>query len=195
MRLKNNGFSLVELLIVIGIMAVLLSIIAPMLLGNIEKGRKQKDLSNARTIMDLMKYSYADGSISFKENQGESAVWVFVTRNKAQFYANGSDKFPKINGVSDYRAQNEFKNLLKEYGIDGDSLKVNVTDVKDTGTAGTDKGWNWYCVYIRSDGEVGIASGPGDAGEDYISGWGSFKAKILNWSDKENSAMAREIAY
>lgn len=45
-RLGNKGFSLVELIVVIAIMAVLVGVLAPTLIGNIEKSRESKDVQN-----------------------------------------------------------------------------------------------------------------------------------------------------
>ena len=47
---NNKGFSLVELIVVIAIMAVLVGVLAPTLIGNIEKSRESKDLQNLDTI-------------------------------------------------------------------------------------------------------------------------------------------------
>lgn len=194
-ELLNKGFSLVELIIAFAIMAVLISIIAPVLLSNVENSRKSKDLYNAKTMINVFKVAYANGEIKFNEGNGQSAVWVFVTREKAYFYANGAAKFPTIKGVNDATVGAAFKELMDDYGVDGDSLVVNDYDVTDTGAAGTDEGWNWYCVYLLSDGKVGAVSGPGNAPEDYLASWGNFRGRILNWADRGKSAMARQIAY
>ena len=47
---NNKGFSLVELIVVIAIMAVLVGVLAPTLIGNIEKSRESKDLQNLDSI-------------------------------------------------------------------------------------------------------------------------------------------------
>lgn len=47
---NNKGFSLVELLVVIAIMVVLVGVIAPSLLSNIEKTRESKDIQALDTI-------------------------------------------------------------------------------------------------------------------------------------------------
>lgn len=49
-RLGNKGFSLVELIVVIAIMAVLVGVLAPTLIKNVEKSRKSKDEQNLDTI-------------------------------------------------------------------------------------------------------------------------------------------------
>lgn len=46
----NKGFSLVELLVVIAIMVVLVGVIAPSLLSNIEKAREAKDIQALDTL-------------------------------------------------------------------------------------------------------------------------------------------------
>jgi len=48
--MKNKGFSLVELIIVIAIMAILAAAIAPALIRYIDKSRKADDLAAAETI-------------------------------------------------------------------------------------------------------------------------------------------------
>lgn len=52
--LGNKGFSLVELIVVIAIMAVLMGVLAPTLIGNIEKSRESKDLTNLDTIYNAV---------------------------------------------------------------------------------------------------------------------------------------------
>ncbi len=59
-RLNKKGFSLVELIVCIAILAVLISIIAPTLVNNIEKSRESKDLQKLDTIAAAMQYALAD---------------------------------------------------------------------------------------------------------------------------------------
>ena len=57
--LGNKGFSLVELIVVIAIMAVLMGVLAPTLIGNIEKSRESKDLQNLDSIYNAINSSIA----------------------------------------------------------------------------------------------------------------------------------------
>ncbi len=49
---SNKGFSLVELLIVVGIIAIIVAIVATGLLRYIEKSKIRKDVSNGTAILD-----------------------------------------------------------------------------------------------------------------------------------------------
>ncbi|MBP7348915.1 MAG: type II secretion system protein [Butyrivibrio sp.] len=59
--MKNNkGFSLVELIIVIAIMAVLVAVLAPQFLKYVEKSRNATDAQNATAIVSAIQTCYAD---------------------------------------------------------------------------------------------------------------------------------------
>ena len=60
---KNKGFSLVELIVVIAIMAVMTSVLAPSLLGYVEKSRMQKDDSAMGEVMNAVKLALADQDV------------------------------------------------------------------------------------------------------------------------------------
>ena len=59
-RLGNKGFSLVELIVVIAIMAVLVGVLAPTLIKNVEKSRKSKDEQNLDTLRGAIVNALAD---------------------------------------------------------------------------------------------------------------------------------------
>lgn len=60
-RQKNNkGFSLVELIVVIAIMAVLVGILAPQLISYVEKSREATDIQTCDNIATALKTYYAD---------------------------------------------------------------------------------------------------------------------------------------
>ena len=57
---SNKGFSLVELIVVIAIMAVMIGILAPTLMGNIEKSRESADITVLDTVFEAVRSAYAD---------------------------------------------------------------------------------------------------------------------------------------
>lgn len=57
---NNKGFSLVELIVVIAIMAVLMGVLAPQFLKYVEKSRLQKDESVAGEILNATKIALAE---------------------------------------------------------------------------------------------------------------------------------------
>ena len=68
--LKNNkGFSLVELIIVIAIMAILAAVISLAVIRYIDKSRRSSDLETAKTIYDAVTYAYAEG-YSYEGQEG-----------------------------------------------------------------------------------------------------------------------------
>ena len=59
---NNKGFSLVELIVVIAIMAVLVGVLAPTLIKNVEKSRESKDVQNLAEIQRAIVTAMANES-------------------------------------------------------------------------------------------------------------------------------------
>ena len=64
-RIKNTtkGFSLIELIVVIAIMVVLAAVLAPAILGYVEKSRAQKDSSAMDEVTNAITLSLAESTI------------------------------------------------------------------------------------------------------------------------------------
>ena len=60
LKKDNKGFSLVELLVVIAIMVVLVGVVAPTLLGNIEKSRVSSDIQALDNVAAAIQVAIGD---------------------------------------------------------------------------------------------------------------------------------------
>lgn len=61
---NNKGFSLVELIVVIAVMAVLVVVLAPAYLRYVDKARVQKDVSAVSEIVQSIKIAAAEETVS-----------------------------------------------------------------------------------------------------------------------------------
>lgn len=118
----NKGFSLVELLVVIAIMVVLVGVIAPSLLSNIEKTREAKDFQALDTLAGNVQAAMTDED-----------VYDAIIAN-----ATGTEKICTINLVSAYNGSafatepkagvnTKFQNLLKDYLAQDAVFKTTAT--------------------------------------------------------------------
>ena len=75
MKNNNKGFSLVELIVVIAIMAVLVGVLAPSLLRYVEKSRIQKDASAVGEVAEAIKIALGDEDI-FNDTKNGAKITV-----------------------------------------------------------------------------------------------------------------------
>ena len=75
MKKKNNkGFSLVELIVVIAIMAVLMVVLAPAMLRYVEKSRVQKDESAVSEVINAVNIALSVEDINEDTNANDTIV-------------------------------------------------------------------------------------------------------------------------
>lgn len=76
---NNKGFSLVELIVVIAIMAVLVGVLAPQLIKYVEKSREATDIQTCDNIATALKTYYADEEVA-----ASATATVTVTLGKTE---------------------------------------------------------------------------------------------------------------
>lgn len=62
-KMNNSGFSLVELIIVVAIMAILVGVLAPQYMKYVERSRRSTDMQNATAIVSAIQIYSADPEI------------------------------------------------------------------------------------------------------------------------------------
>lgn len=121
----NKGFSLVELIVVVAIMAVLIGILAPQYLKYVEKTRVQKDESAAEEIRHAVEISMADENI-YKGLTWDASNKITVT------VVDGSDTYTVATETGSALAT-ELKNVVGKVDFtskthNGQSYKVTATN-------------------------------------------------------------------
>lgn len=93
-KMNNKGFSLVELIIVVAIMAVLIGVLAPQYMRYVERTRLQKDNSAISEVANAMKIAAANEAI-LKEIP-TAGLSVTITGGTAVSFTSLSTSAPKM---------------------------------------------------------------------------------------------------
>lgn len=113
---NNKGFSLVELIVVIAIMAVLIGVLAPALIGNIEKSRESKDFSTLDSVFSAVKNAYGDEAGNKSAPSGWVELGEIIGKSDKAFNAQ----------VSEYVENNDVKNSLSSGACKGGKIWINI---------------------------------------------------------------------
>ena len=77
-RKNNKGFSLVELIVVIAIMAVLVGVLAPQFIKYVERSRQSTDLQNVEELKNAIEVAAADDGLG-----SATSVTITIDNKKA----------------------------------------------------------------------------------------------------------------
>lgn len=114
-KLGNKGFSLVELIVVIAIMAVLVGVLAPTLISNVEKSRESTDLQNLDAVKGAVVTALTDEVVS-------NAVG-----DDASYTISGTD----VKAVGGNKGEKELGDKLKETLPSGVKMKCSAASGKN----------------------------------------------------------------
>lgn len=143
MRKNNRGFSLVELIVVIAIMAVLVAVLAPQFTKYIDQSRKSNDAATVSGIVTAVQVGLVDGEYSSDVN---TTYTVKIAKD----------------GTSLYKGTADSGTLIAPRASDSDS-KTLADAIKDscgelTSLKSTAKAWNdiQVTVDVGKDGGVTV---------------------------------------
>ena len=160
----NKGFTLVELVIVVAILAILVGILAPQYTKYVEKSRQSADVSNLENIVKGFKVAAADTDYNVIP-AGDAAVATYTITMTATGTTIAADNAPD----ADANKNNAWKDAIKEYTGYNFSATGGVTEIKlkskkwkTDGTVLTEKPTGTIAakVSIKSDGSVTVDYDP-----------------------------------
>lgn len=134
-KLGNKGFSLVELIVVIAIMAVLVGVLAPTLIKNIEKSRESKDAQNIEQIKSSIEVALQDETAYDQAvptgSAASSNILVTLTSSEASvnsLYSSFKTEFDGIMSVANTKlTSKKYKNATVTFTVN-EKGQVNVTE-------------------------------------------------------------------
>ena len=98
--LTNKGFSLVELIIVIAIMAVLVGVLAPQFLKYVERSRKSTDVQNVASIVTALQTYAADPMVETANQLTDGGKITLTTTSVTTNCTGNTDKALTAAGIS-----------------------------------------------------------------------------------------------
>ena len=94
---NNKGFSLVELIVVIAVMAVLVGVLAPAYLRYVDKAKLQKDVSAVGEVVEAIKIAAAEEAVYNEIYSATSGLDVTITDGSP--IAGGTKLATELNAV------------------------------------------------------------------------------------------------
>lgn len=165
-KMNNKGFSLVELIIVIAIMAVLVVVLAPQYLKYVERSRNSTDLQNATAAVTACQVYAADPEATETFTAGDFTITITSDGNDAA--VDGANKKAAAAALADAKIdvkslKCKSKTTWASYEIKGTvqaggDIKFSYESYETTDATGSDNG-----AFAKSmAGEKAAAAGESD---------------------------------
>lgn len=121
-KLGNKGFSLVELIVVIAIMAVLVGVLAPTLIRNVEKSRESTDIQNLDTIRTSVVTAMSNEAVARAADGGKN---IKLSQIKA---AGATDTTSLAALLKEELTQDDTVNVtMKSSNARGNEIYINIS--------------------------------------------------------------------
>ncbi len=182
---KNKGFTLVELIIVVAIIAVLAAVLAPQYLRYVERARQSNDLQAATNLMRAATVAVADPKSNVPSGVLIEVLWatgngpnpahyggkLYIRAPQTVRVSEFSGKYPGLEDSSSLKHLQEM--IISIMGADG--LQTDFTGsgaVGDIGDAQSEVGNNTsFCFHINTlNGQIALAGYSQDGGTE-INEW------------------------
>lgn len=153
MKKSNKGFSMVELIIVIAIMAILAGALAPALIKYINKSRLSTDIQTGQTIATAITTALSSESAYDCAPSGSAMPVASLSGAGTSF----SDEFMSALGTSSApkgKAKKTLSGSSLQSGTTGDDFLVDLEPVSNTVKVYR-KGVSNYEVYPNVDSDMG----------------------------------------
>lgn len=79
---KNGGFTLIEMLIVVAIIAILVAVSIPLVNGALDKARQATDDANLRAAQAVGMVTYLNATADGAEDSADGTYWYLIGDNK-----------------------------------------------------------------------------------------------------------------
>ncbi len=144
-KMNNKGFSLVELIIVIAIMAILIAVLAPQFLRYVEKSRLQSDNSALGEVANAVKVAVANDAINKEISVAVNPNWTATATPGAVTFGTNTPslnaELAKVLGTSVVMKSNTYINGTMpqiSISIDGTDKTVTVKGISVVTEMGKD---------------------------------------------------------
>lgn len=123
-KTNNKGFSLVELIIVVAIMAVLVGVLAPQYIKYLDKSKVSADKQVADALYQALTTTYMDPEYyEATDVPTETAYGAF--KSPATDYDAQGAYWKEVGAIMGY---SKFEDLLKEFKLDVKSVQIKLDD-------------------------------------------------------------------
>lgn len=146
---KKNGFTLVELIVVLVILAILAALLIPALVGYIDKAKQKSVIAETRSIVMAVQTEASElyGSTSFDEQKSLLKQFTIASKDGTSIYQSSEDK--EIIGNFKERYE-EIKDLSEVSTLDDKGYFVVIIDTS---------GKVYTVIYNDGKGNIGLYFG------------------------------------